>query len=290
MNPQPTRKPAFLERLLTARPLWAVVVATALLTNATLLAQVRPLPDTNPVTLLPQAEQPPTRPVDPALTEPVPSAASGLEGRSLQLDYPTLEIAEDRAYIHLFFTILGDYRGTNDIAVRARFVSGTATPGQDFGTNQPVRIVPAVGGLGSMNWLPLPTILDEINEVTRDMPVGERTAKMAKAFGLLGITSANVLSQTVGGVVELADRLKVVEGVAAKTAKAMDSGLGGSMRLARSAVNDTAIELGSALAPSLQTALAFVPSRRSELPKTSLRCERQSWQEVLAALTMQAAV
>ena len=105
---------------------------------------------------------------------------------------------------------------------------------------------------------PLVQILDEINTVTRDMPVGERTAKMAKAFGLLGITSANVLSQTAGGVVELAERLKNVDGVAAKTAKAMDAGLGGSMRLARSAVNDTAIEIGSALAPSLQTALAFV--------------------------------
>ena len=105
---------------------------------------------------------------------------------------------------------------------------------------------------------PLVQILDEINTATKDMPVGERTAKMAKAFGLLGITSANVLSQTAGGVVELADRLKSVDGVAAKTAKAMDSGLGGSMRLARSAVNDTAIEIGSALAPSLQTALAFI--------------------------------
>jgi len=105
---------------------------------------------------------------------------------------------------------------------------------------------------------PLVQILDEINTATRDMPVGERTARMAKAFGLLGITSANVLSQTSGGVVELADRLKKVDGVAAKTAKAMDAGLGGSMRLARSAVNDTAIEIGAALAPSLQTALAFV--------------------------------
>jgi len=105
---------------------------------------------------------------------------------------------------------------------------------------------------------PLVQILDEINTVTKDMPVGERTARMAKAFGLLGITSANVLSQTSGGVVELADRLKNVEGVAARTAKEMDSGLGGSMRLARSAINDTAIEVGSALAPSLQTALAFV--------------------------------
>jgi hypothetical protein len=167
MNTQPTRNPAFLGRLLTARPFWAVVVATALLTNATLLAQVRPLPDTNPVTPLPQAEQPPTRPVDPALTEPVPSAAGGLEGLSLRIDYPTLEISEDRAYIPLFFTVLGAHSGTNDITVRARFVRGTATPGQDFDMSQPVRVVPAVGGLGSMNWLPLPTILTKSTRAPR---------------------------------------------------------------------------------------------------------------------------
>jgi TP901 family phage tail tape measure protein len=113
--------------------------------------------------------------------------------------------------------------------------------------------IDAAGGLK-----PLVQILDEINDVTKDMPVGERTAKMAKAFGLLGITSANVLSKTAGGVTELAERLKKVDGVAAKTAKAMDAGLGGSMRLAKAAVNDTAIEIGSALAPSLQTALAFI--------------------------------
>jgi TP901 family phage tail tape measure protein len=108
------------------------------------------------------------------------------------------------------------------------------------------------------NMKPLVQILDEINTATKDMPVAERTAKMAKAFGLLGITSANVLSQTAGGVVELADRLKSVDGVAAKTAKAMDAGLGGSFRLAKSAINDTAIEIGAALAPSLQTALGFI--------------------------------
>ncbi len=175
MNTQRTRKPAFLECLLTLRLLWSVVVATALLTNATLLAQVPPMSDSNPVTPQQQVEPPPERPLpptpptppsDPVVTEPVSNVANGQQSLSLKLDYPTLEIAEDRAYIPLFFTILGDYQGTNDITVRARFVSGTATPGQDFDTNQPVKVVPAVGGLGSMNWLPLPTILDEINEGT----------------------------------------------------------------------------------------------------------------------------
>jgi hypothetical protein len=86
-----------------------------------------------------------------------------LEGLSLKLDYPKLEIAEDRV-IPLFFTVLGSYTGTNDVTVRARFVSGTATPGKDFDMDKPFIRLPAQGGLGSMAWLPLPPIYDEVNE------------------------------------------------------------------------------------------------------------------------------
>jgi hypothetical protein len=159
MNPKSSPKShAFFERLLPLRPFWAAVVVAASLLSFPLPAQTIPGPDVTP-------EIPP-RQVEPPPVQPVLGEGGGLQGLSLQLDYPKLEIAEDRAYIPLFFTVLGTYTGTNDITVRARFVSGTATPGQDFETNQPVRVVPAVGGLGSMNWLPLPTILDEINEGT----------------------------------------------------------------------------------------------------------------------------
>ena len=91
------------------------------------------------------------------------SAAGGLESLYLTPDNPRLEISES-SYIPLFFTILGTYTGTNDVVVRARFISGSATPGEDFDLSQPVKLVPAVGGLGSLGWLPVPTILDEVNE------------------------------------------------------------------------------------------------------------------------------
>lgn len=159
MKPTRTSLPLLvIERLSPLRPFWAAIVVTAALLSFPLPAQTIPRPDVTP-------EIPP-RQVDPPPVQPVLGEGGGLQGLSLQLDYPKLEIAEDRAYIPLFFTVLGTYTGTNDITVRARFVSGTATPGQDFETNQPVKVVPAVGGLGSMNWLPLPTILDEINEGT----------------------------------------------------------------------------------------------------------------------------
>jgi len=108
------------------------------------------------------------------------------------------------------------------------------------------------------NLKPLVQILDEINTATMGMPVAERTAKMAKAFGLLGITSANVLSQSAGGVQKLAEGLKTADGTAMRTAKAMDAGLGGAMRIALSAIEGTQLAIGDALAPTLQTVINFI--------------------------------
>jgi TP901 family phage tail tape measure protein len=105
------------------------------------------------------------------------------------------------------------------------------------------------------NLKPLVQILDEINTATASMPVAERTKRMADAFGLLGITSANVLSTTAGGVTDLAAQLRKAEGTAAKAAKEMDAGLGGAFRIALSAIEGTALALGDALAPSLIAAL-----------------------------------
>jgi TP901 family phage tail tape measure protein len=103
------------------------------------------------------------------------------------------------------------------------------------------------------NLKPLIDILDEINAATAGMPVAERTEKMAKAFGLLGITSANVLSSSAEGVRGLANELRNAEGTAARTAKAMDAGLGGSIRIALSAIEGTALAIGDALEPSLKS-------------------------------------
>jgi TP901 family phage tail tape measure protein len=117
------------------------------------------------------------------------------------------------------------------------------------------------------NLKPLVDILDEINEATKNMPVAERTAKMAKAFGLLGITSANVLSQSADGVRDLADSLRDAEGTAAKAAKEMDAGLGGALRIALSAVEGTALAVGDALAPGLQSLLKGVENIATGLTK-----------------------
>lgn len=89
---------------------------------------------------------------------------------ALQLDYPSLEVAENRAYIPLFFTVrasgIAVFGLTNDITVRAKYVGGTAKPGEDFDVAAPIRVVPVIGGLNSLNWVQIPLILDEENEGT----------------------------------------------------------------------------------------------------------------------------
>lgn len=107
------------------------------------------------------------------------------------------------------------------------------------------------------NLKPLIQVLDEINTATAQMTVADRTAKMEQAFGLLGITSASVLSKSAGGVQELADSLRAAEGTAAETAKQMDAGLGGSLRILLSAVEGVALAFGDALAPSFQQLAAL---------------------------------
>jgi TP901 family phage tail tape measure protein len=101
-------------------------------------------------------------------------------------------------------------------------------------------------------------ILDEINTVTANMPVAERTAKMAKAFGLLGITSANVLSGSADSVRDFRDGMNDITGVSERTAKSMDAGLGGSARIAMSSIEGLQLSIGEALAPTLMNALEVV--------------------------------
>jgi TP901 family phage tail tape measure protein len=129
----------------------------------------------------------------------------------------------------------------------------TAGAGKELQTLFGISNVDAGGNLK-----PLIDILDEINTVTSQMSVAERTEKMAKAFGLLGITSANVLAGSADSVRGFRDGMNSIDGLSQKTAKAMDAGLGGAMRIAMSAIEGTALAIGDALAPGLQKAIEFI--------------------------------
>lgn len=99
---------------------------------------------------------------------------------------------------------------------------------------------------------PLVQIMDEIGQSLEDVPTTEKIEKMEKAFGLLGITAASVVTGTAAGTNDLAKSLKNAEGSAAAAAKEMDSGLGGAFRIIQSAAEGLQIAIGEALEGSIK--------------------------------------
>jgi len=105
---------------------------------------------------------------------------------------------------------------------------------------------------------PLIQIMDEIGKAVSGLPVEQQVAKMEEAFGLMGITSASVLGNASTDVVALAKELQGATGTAAKTAAAMDAGLGGSFRIFLSAVEGVANAVGKTIeGPVMGIANAF---------------------------------
>jgi TP901 family phage tail tape measure protein len=103
----------------------------------------------------------------------------------------------------------------------------------------------------SGNVRPLVDSLDDVAKATEGMASGEKIAKFNAAFGLLGITGSQAIAGTVAKTRDLTAELYKAGGTAAKTAKDMDAGLGGAMRILWSAIEGVALAVGDALAPSL---------------------------------------
>lgn len=101
------------------------------------------------------------------------------------------------------------------------------------------------------NTRPLVDVLAEVAAATKDMPTAERTAKMAEAFGLLGITGAGAIGAAADQIRGFQEQLKNAEGSSSEAAKKMDAGLGGSFRKLRNALDAIALAIGEALAPML---------------------------------------
>lgn len=97
----------------------------------------------------------------------------------------------------------------------------------------------------------LVTVLDEVNQATADLGTADKAEKFNKAFGLLGITGANVISENAFAIRELQDTIKKSGGVAAATAKEIESGIGGSIRRTLSALEGVALAIAEPLAQPL---------------------------------------
>lgn len=98
-------------------------------------------------------------------------------------------------------------------------------------------------------------IFRDLEQATANLPSGERIAKFNEAFGLLGVTGAQAIAGSVGNIDELNTKLENAQGAAESTAQAMDAGLGGAMRRAKSAIEGVVLQVGEALAPAFTKAL-----------------------------------
>jgi hypothetical protein len=103
----------------------------------------------------------------------------------------------------------------------------------------------------------LATIIFEVGDATKNLGNLERLAVFAKVFGARA-AAAGVTLQTREAFEELTEAVDKSNGAAAKLAKIMDDTLGGSMRIAWSAVTDLFIAIGESLAPMLRDVLGRV--------------------------------
>jgi TP901 family phage tail tape measure protein len=81
------------------------------------------------------------------------------------------------------------------------------------------------------NVRPLVDVLGDVANATNDLPTGERAAKFAEVFGMLGVTSASAIGKSVADTRTLYEEIKKAGGAASATAQEMESGIGGSFRI-----------------------------------------------------------
>lgn len=94
-------------------------------------------------------------------------------------------------------------------------------------------------------------IIDDVKASVQDKGNGYQLEAFYDAFGVRGMASAANISK--GSFDALSSAIHDAEGVARKTSDAMDAGLGGSIRMMKSAAETLQITFGEALAPALSS-------------------------------------
>lgn len=108
-------------------------------------------------------------------------------------------------------------------------------------------------------------ILRDVGLAAKDFPTAKRLAVFEEIFGR-GQIAAIALSKAGSSFEDLSKKIKESAGVAQKTSKIMDSGLGGVFRRLLSAAQDLAIEFGESLRPLMED---FIAEIRKAIPVVS---------------------
>lgn len=115
-------------------------------------------------------------------------------------------------------------------------------------------------------------VLADLGAALQNMPSGERLEKIKSVFGQYGLSG---VSLTTSDFKELNAAIEGSTGTAARVAEAMDAGIGGAARKAKSAVEGLSIAIGDALAPhiteltgAIQEASGWLTRFSEEHPQT----------------------
>ncbi len=150
--------------------------------------------------------------------------------------------------------IKGSLAGT---ALRKSFSQFAKTKVQEQLRSVGVETLDANGNLRKMA-----VIMRDIAKVMNTMPSAEKLAFAEDIFDIRGSLAGLTLTANTDELDAMLAKLENVEGVAAKTATAMDAGLGGSFRLLESAVegslNAIADAMNSTLQPMIQKITAVI--------------------------------
>ena len=192
------------------------------------------------------------------LTKAANATNNTVEGLGEALSYAGLNASQAGMSIEDTAAILGalgnvGIQGSNAGTVLRRLVTIAGAEAEKLGQ---IFNISALDDAGDVR--PLIDVFADIADATNGLPSGERLAKFNEAFGLLGITGAQALGGSVGDIRELQKSLAAADGTARRTAKEMDAGLGGAMRIARSAIEGTSLAIGNSLAPGLQSLVTFI--------------------------------
>lgn len=142
----------------------------------------------------------------------------------------------------------GTTAGTGLARILKNLTQGTTADfWEELGLTQIDVVDKATGGFRKIS-----DILSDIISQTQGMSEVARAGIFENLFGRGMVASLSLTSDKFG---EMAGRLKNIEGVAARTAREMDSGLGGAWRRMTSAVEGVAIAIGDALDKALQGVL-----------------------------------
>lgn len=113
-------------------------------------------------------------------------------------------------------------------------------------------------------------VLNDFGKATEKLNPADRARLSQFLFNIRGARGETALRE-IDAIVKMAKEIRNAGNEARAAAVKMDSGLGGSVRRATSAVNDLAISLGQKLAPSVQYVLDLVPALSASIDQVVQR-------------------